>query len=57
MEKRIKFSVLMSVYKNDEDKNFEEAVNSVINQTFKPNEILIMVDGPVNIELNRVTET
>lgn len=42
------FSVLMSVYKNDDPFNFRIAVESVtINQTVKPDEVYIYVDGPV----------
>lgn len=51
----IKFSVLMSVYKNDKPDNLRVAVESVsINQTVKPDEILIVVDGPVPNELKAV---
>ena len=35
--KRQKFSVLMSVYKNDNPEYVEVAINSLINQTLKPN--------------------
>lgn len=42
-----KISVVMSVYKNDLAKNFEIAINSILNQTLKPNEIVLVIDGPV----------
>lgn len=45
MEKNI--SVLMSVYKNDIAKNVRVAVESVANQTLKPKQIVMVVDGPV----------
>lgn len=42
----------MSVYKNDKPEWFELAVESVTNQTYKPDEIVLFVDGPVGDELN-----
>lgn len=44
------FSVLMSVYKNEKLCNLKEAMNSVLNQTILPNEIVIVKDGPLNEE-------
>ena len=41
------FSVCMSVYRNDNPQNFITAVQSVVRQTVPPNEIIIVVDGPV----------
>lgn len=42
------FSVLMSVYRNDKPEDFLEAVKSVsVKQTLPPDEIVIVVDGPV----------
>lgn len=49
MEK--KFSVLMSVYKKDNPKYFEQAVESIINQTVIPSEVVIVIDGPIYDEL------
>lgn len=43
----MEYSVLMTVYKNDNPKYFEEALQSMINQTKKPNEIVLVKDGPV----------
>ena len=45
------FSVLMSVYKNEKLCNLKEAINSVLNQTILPNEIVIVRDGPLNREV------
>lgn len=50
---KIRFSVLMSVYKNDLPENFELAVNSLLNQSLVPNQIVIMVDGPITNELKK----
>lgn len=46
MEKQ-KISVLMSVYKNDIAANVKIAVESIINQTYRPSQVVIVVDGPV----------
>ena len=51
MEEEI--SVLMSVYKNDVPENVKTAVESVINQTLKPKQIVMAVDGPVGDELKK----
>lgn len=42
-----KFSVCMSVYKNDNTIDFAEAVISIYKQTCPPDEIVLVVDGPV----------
>lgn len=47
----IPFSVLMSVYKNDEPVNLGRALGSVVRQTVQPSEIVMVVDGPVPSEL------
>lgn len=43
-----KFSIAMSVYKNDDPEYLKEALNSVIDQTLKPSEIVIVGDGPIS---------
>ena len=51
----MKFSVLMSVYKNDNADYLLKAVQSVtIDQTLKPTQLVLVKDGPVpeNIEAN-----
>lgn len=45
------FSVLMSVYKNDKLELVKTALESIENQTRKPSEIVLVVDGPVDTEL------
>ena len=54
MEKNI--SVLMSVYKNDIAENVRTAVESVANQTLKPKQIVMVVDGPVPESITNVLE-
>ena len=45
----------MSVYKNDNSKFFKQAVESAtINQILPPSEIVIVVDGPVPLNINSV---
>lgn len=51
------FSVCMSVYKNDNADDFANAVKSVYNQTCRPNEIVIVVDGPVSEVLEDTIES
>lgn len=41
------FSVIMSVYKSDNPEQLDVALDSIINQTLPPNEIIVVVDGPV----------
>lgn len=48
------FSVLMSVYRNDNADHFRKAVNSIINQTVSPTEIVLVVDGPVPSEIESI---
>ena len=48
----VKFSVAMCVYEKDNAEWFKTAIESILNQSRKPNEIIIVVDGPVpeNVE-------
>lgn len=51
----MEFSVLMSVYKNDDISFFKLALDSVtINQTYKPKQIVIVEDGPVSKEIDEI---
>ncbi|MBQ6825224.1 MAG: glycosyltransferase [Clostridia bacterium] len=49
-----KFSVAMCVYKNDNPEHFKLALDSVLNQTVKPDEIVLVVDGPIPSSLQNV---
>lgn len=51
---KLEFSVLMSLYKNDNPIYLTQAIESILNQTIKPNEVVIVVDGPVSKELYSV---
>lgn len=50
----MEFSVSMCVYGRDNPEWFRTAVESVINQTLKPSEIVLVVDGPVEGELKDI---
>lgn len=50
----IKFSVCMSVYKGDYAPWFKEAIDSVYRQIKKPDEIVLVVDGPVITEIDTI---
>lgn len=41
------FSVCMSVYQNDKPTDFLVSVRSIYNQTIRPDEIVLVVDGPI----------
>lgn len=53
---KVKFSVLMSVYKNENPEWFRMAVKSVAEQTVKPDEILIVQDGVLSNDLYSVCD-
>lgn len=51
-----KFSILMSLYIKEKAEYLDDALASVINQTAKPDEIVIVYDGPVTAELRKVVD-
>ena len=50
------FSVLMSVYKNDNPQWLNDAFESVFSQTIQPSEFVLVKDGPLPPELEVVIE-
>lgn len=50
----MKFSVLIPVYHKEKPEFFQEALSSIVNQTLKPSEIVIVKDGPLSHELENV---
>jgi glycosyltransferase involved in cell wall biosynthesis len=56
MRQNLKFSVLISVYKKDNPIYFKEALDSVLNQTLAPNEIVIVIDGYVSQDIQNVIQ-
>ena len=51
-----KYSVLMSLYKKEHPEYLRLAFDSMINQTVKPDEIVLVEDGPLTEELYAVVE-
>lgn len=52
-----RFSVAMCVYGKDEPTWFKQAVESILNQTVKPDEVVLVVDGPVPEELDNIIKS
>lgn len=52
----MKYSVLMSVYKNEKVEYFMQAVDSLLNQTIQPEQIVLVRDGGVYEELQRAID-
>lgn len=52
----MKFSVLMSIYKTADPQFLQEAINSILNQTLVPAEIVIMIDGKVPEEIEAILD-
>ena len=50
------FSVLMSVYYKEKPEFLKEAIDSILNQTLKPTEIVIVFDGKLTDELYRLLD-
>lgn len=48
------FSVSMCVYGKDNPVHFKQAVDSILDQTAKPSEVVLVVDGPVPEELDNI---
>jgi glycosyltransferase involved in cell wall biosynthesis len=48
------FSVTLAVYKNDNPLYFRSAMDSIIEQTIPPDEIVLTVDGPVTEAIDEV---
>ena len=53
----MQISVLMSVYYNEKPEYLKEALESIINQTFKPSQIVIIKDGKLTSELDETLKT
>jgi glycoside transferase family 2 len=50
------FSVLLSVYYHETVENIQQALQSIINQTVSPYEIILIKDGPLSKELDSIIE-
>ena len=52
-----KFSVLLNIYAKDKPAWIKQALDSVLNNTIRPTEVVIMVDGPVGKDIQAVLDT
>lgn len=50
----MKFSVLLSVYEKEKAEYLKEAIQSIVSQTKRPNQIVIVKDGKLTEELEKV---
>lgn len=51
-----KYSVLMTVYTKDNPDYFSLSLDSMVNQTYKPDEIVLVKDGPIAEVLQKVID-
>lgn len=49
-----KYSVLMSVYYKEQPEYLRDSINSMLNQTIEPDEIVLVKDGPLTEALEKV---
>lgn len=52
----MKFSVLISVYYKENPQYFDQALESVMNQTVVPDQVVLVKDGPLGLKLEEVIE-
>ena len=50
------FSVLIATYEGDDADDLERAIRTVIDQTVRPDEVVVVEDGPVTPELDGVLD-
>src|SRR5699024_1832010 len=51
-----KYSVLMSLYDKEKPDYLSQSLNSMINQTVEPDEIVLVLDGPINSALQNIVD-
>lgn len=57
VNEKYKFSVLMSVYQKENINYFKKALDSIlVDQILKPDEFVLVIDGPVNDSFNMLIE-
>lgn len=49
-----KYSVLMSLYKNEKPQHLKDSLESMLHQSLLPDEIVMVIDGPITDELNSI---
>lgn len=52
----IKFSVLLSLYDKESPQYLKEALISVFNQSLMPDQVVLVLDGPINVDLRNVLD-
>lgn len=52
----MKFSILMSVYKGDSPIFLGEALESLYSQTLLPEELIVVIDGPIDSKLKKILD-
>ena len=52
----VDFSVLMSVYKNEKPEYLQQSLESILQQTILPAEIVVVKDGSLTDELDKVLD-
>ncbi|MCL2046770.1 MAG: glycosyltransferase [Oscillospiraceae bacterium] len=50
----IKFSLLICVYEKENPQHFAQCIESILNQTVLPDELIIVKDGPLTNELDKI---
>lgn len=55
-QKTRKYSVLMSVYVKEDPAYFKESIDSMLEQTLFPDQIVIVKDGPLTVELDEIID-
>ena len=46
------YSVLMSIYWNDDLQSVKRSVNSILNQLIKSDDVVVVFDGPIRIAVD-----
>lgn len=52
----MKISVLMSLYSKEKPEFLRESLDSILNQTLLPDEVLVVIDGPITVQLQSVLD-
>jgi len=52
-----RYTVLMTVYDGDDVNYLMQSLSSIENQTLKPNQVIIIVDGPIREEINNLLKS
>lgn len=52
-----KYSVLMSLYKDEKPDHLKESIESMVHQTILPDEIVMVIDGPITADLEGILDS